>query len=107
MLFRSSNWVKAAHASEFADGDVRGVELGDHNIAIYRVEDAFFATDNVCTHAFALLSDGFLDDCTIECPLHAARFDIRSGKVLSRPAEKDLATYPVRIEGGEVLIDLA
>jgi len=101
-----SNWVEAAKAADFADGDVRGVEIGDVPIAIYQIEGAFYATDNVCTHAFALLSDGFLDDCTIECPLHAGRFDIRSGKALGRPVTRDLKTYPVKIENGAVLIDL-
>jgi MocE subfamily Rieske [2Fe-2S] domain protein len=101
-----SNWVEAAKAADFADGDVRGVEIGDRAIAIYQIEGAFFATDNVCTHAFALLSDGFLDDCTIECPLHAGRFDIRTGKALGRPVTRDIKTYPVKIEHGAVLIDL-
>jgi naphthalene 1,2-dioxygenase ferredoxin component len=101
-----SNWVEAAKAADFADGDVRGIEIGDQAIAIYQVEGAFFATDNVCTHAFALLSDGFLDDCTIECPLHAGRFDIRTGKALGRPVTRDLKSYPVKVEDGAVLIDL-
>jgi MocE subfamily Rieske [2Fe-2S] domain protein len=101
-----SNWVEAAKAADFADGDVRGVEIGDRAIAIYQIEGAFFATDNVCTHAFALLSDGFLDDCTIECPLHAGRFDIRTGKALGRPVTRDIETYPVKVENGAVLIDL-
>jgi naphthalene 1,2-dioxygenase system ferredoxin subunit len=101
-----SKWVEAAQAADFADGDVRGVEIGDTAIAIYQVEGAFYATDNVCTHAFALLSDGFLDECTIECPLHAGRFDIRSGKALGRPVTRDIKTYPVKVENGAVLIDL-
>ncbi len=101
-----SNWVKVAQEADFADGDVRGVEIGDKPIAIYQVEGDFYATDNVCTHAFALLSDGFLDDCTIECPLHAGRFDIRTGKALGRPVTRDIKTYPVKIEAGAILIDL-
>ena len=101
-----SNWVKAANVADFADGDVRGVEIGDTAIAIYMVEDQYYATDNVCTHAFALLSDGFLDDCTIECPLHAGRFDIRTGKALGKPVTRDIKTYPVRTEGDDILIDL-
>ena len=101
-----SNWVKAADKADFADGDVRGVELGGVAIAIYQVDGAFFATGNICTHAYALLSDGFLDDCIIECPIHAGRFDIRSGRALGRPVTTILQTYPVRIEGGAVLIDL-
>ncbi len=101
-----SKWVKAADAADFADGDVRGVEIGGKDLAIYRVDEAFYATGNICTHAFALLSDGFLDDCTIECPIHAGRFDIRTGKALGRPVTRDIETYPVKIEDGAVLVDL-
>jgi nitrite reductase/ring-hydroxylating ferredoxin subunit len=101
-----SNWIKAAKAADFADGDVRGVEIDGVSVAIYRVEDEFYATGNVCTHAFALLSDGYLDDCIIECPLHAGRFDIRTGRALGEPVVTDIAAYPVKIEGGDVLVDL-
>ena len=101
-----SNWVKAAEAADFADGEVRGVEIGGKDVAIYRIDDEFYATGNICTHAFALLSDGFLDDCTIECPLHAGRFDIRTGKALGRPVTRDIESYKVKIEGGAVLVDL-
>jgi naphthalene 1,2-dioxygenase system ferredoxin subunit len=101
-----SRWVEAGTAADFADGDVRAVEIGDTNIAIYQVGGAFFATSNICTHAFALLSDGFLDECTIECPLHAGRFDIRTGKAEGGPVSQDLETYPVKVESGAVLIDL-
>jgi len=101
-----SNWVKAAEAADFADGDVRGVEIDGKDVAIYRIDDEFYATGNICTHAFALLSDGFLDDCTIECPLHAGRFDIRTGKALGRPVTRDIESYPVKIDGGAVLVDL-
>ncbi|MGB8842656.1 MAG: non-heme iron oxygenase ferredoxin subunit [Aliidongia sp.] len=102
-----SNWVKIAQTADFADGDVRAVEYGGTALAIYRVDDRFFATDNICTHAYAQLSDGFLDDCTIECPLHAGRFDIRTGKALGAPVTQDLRSYPVKIEDGAVLVDLA
>jgi naphthalene 1,2-dioxygenase system ferredoxin subunit len=101
-----SNWVKAADAADFGDGDVRVTEIAGTEVAIYQVDGTFFATDNICTHAYARLSDGFLDDCSIECPLHAGRFDIRTGKALSGPVTEDLRSYPVKIEGGDVLIDL-
>jgi len=58
----------------------------------------------VCTHAFALLTEGFLDGEVIECPLHAGRFDVRTGKGLCAPIETDLATYQVRVDGADVLV---
>ena len=60
----------------------------------------------MCTHATGLLADGWVEDGEIECPLHQARFDIRTGKALCEPATEDLRTYPVKVEGGDVLIDL-
>ena len=73
---------------------------------MYRSAGEFFATDNVCTHAYALLSDGYLEDGCIECPLHQARFDIRTGQALCAPATLDLKTYPVKVEGEDVLVGI-
>ena len=76
-------------------------------VALYRIGDSVYATDGMCTHAAGLLADGFLEDGEIECPLHQARFDIRTGKALCEPAIENLRTYPVKVQGGDVLIDLA
>ncbi len=95
-------WVRVAGRSDLAPGEVRGVEAAGHSIAIYNSDDGLFATDNICTHAYACLSDGWLDGQTIECPLHAARFDIRTGKALDPPATEDLKTYPVRLTGDDI-----
>ena len=54
------------------------------NLALYHVGDAWFCTDNICTHAFALLTDGWLEGHVIECPLHGGQFDIRTGKGQAR-----------------------
>jgi naphthalene 1,2-dioxygenase system ferredoxin subunit len=99
-------WVRAAARSDLAEGEVIGVEVAGHSIALYDADGNLFATDNICTHAYACLSDGWLDGEVIECPLHAARFDIRSGKVLDPPATEDLKTYPVRIVDGEIQVRL-
>ena len=99
-----AGWVRAAGRGDLAEGEVLGVEVAGRSIAIYAADDGIFATDNICTHAYACLSDGWLDGEVIECPLHAARFDIRTGKVLDPPATEDLKTYPVRVVGDEVQI---
>ena len=99
-------WVRAAGRGELSAGEVIGVEVGGRLIAIYDCNGELFATDNVCTHAYACLSDGWLDGTTIECPLHAARFDVRSGEVLDPPATEDLRTYPVRRAGDEIEVKL-
>jgi naphthalene 1,2-dioxygenase ferredoxin component len=106
MSGEDAGWVRAAARSDLAEGEVIGVELAGHSIALYDADGNLFATDNICTHAYACLSDGWLDGEVIECPLHAARFDIRSGKVLDPPATEDLKTYPVRIVDGEIQVRL-
>lgn len=75
-------------------------------LALYLVDGQVYCTDNLCTHAEAFLSDGYLEGHEIECPLHGARFDIRNGRALCLPAAKDINAYPARVEGGDVLVDL-
>jgi naphthalene 1,2-dioxygenase system ferredoxin subunit len=106
MSGEDAGWVRAAARSDLAEGEVIGVEVAGHSIALYDADGNLFATENICTHAYACLSDGWLDGEVIECPLHAARFDIRSGKVLDPPATEDLETYPVRIVDGEIQVRL-
>jgi len=101
-----AGWVRAAARSDLAEGEVIGVEVAGRSIALYDADGNLFATENICTHAYACLSDGWLDGEVIECPLHAARFDVRSGKVLDPPATEDLKTYPVRIVDGEIQVRL-
>ena len=98
------NWISIATPEQLQDGEALGVAVDEHRIALFRHEGEFYATDNVCTHAFALLSDGFLEEGCIECPWHQARFDIRTGKALCAPATKDLQTYPVKVDDGQVWV---
>ena len=106
MSAEGTGWVRAAARDQLAEGEAVGVEVAGRSIALYDVEGSVFATDNICTHAYARLSDGWLDGELIECPLHAARFDVRTGKVLDPPATEDLKTYPVRIVDGEIQVQL-
>jgi naphthalene 1,2-dioxygenase ferredoxin component len=101
-----TGWARAASRSELAPGEVLGVEVAGRSVALYDVDGNIFATDNICTHAYARLSDGWLDGELIECPLHAARFDVRTGKVLDPPATVDLKTYPVRVVDDEIQVKL-
>ena len=96
-------WVRVASVSEIKSGEVVGVTVGDQSIALYRLDDGrVCATDNLCTHGNACLSDGWLEDCVIECPLHGGRFEVLTGKGLGAPIEADLKTYPVRVDGTEI-----
>jgi naphthalene 1,2-dioxygenase system ferredoxin subunit len=68
-------------------------------IAVYNVNGTYFSTENLCTHAYAELSDGGLEGNEIECPLHAGRFGVRTGQAIGRPVTCNLKTYPVRVNG--------
>ena len=75
-------------------------------LALYRVDGEWFCTDNVCSHAYALLSDGWLEGHLIECPLHNGQFDIRTGKGQGSPITADIRAYPTRVDGQDVLVAL-
>ncbi len=100
------NWTRVAGVEDVADGEALPVEVMGLQLALYHVGDDWFCTDNVCTHAFALLTDGWLEEHVIECPLHGGRFDVRSGRGMSAPITEDLQTFVVKIEGNDVLVAL-
>ena len=103
----SANWLRVAGVADVPAGEMLAVEAAGRPIAVFHLEDGTWAaTDNVCTHAFAVLTDGWLDGEVIECPLHAGRFDVRTGKGLCAPIEQDIRTYPVRVDGRDVLVEV-
>jgi nitrite reductase/ring-hydroxylating ferredoxin subunit len=99
-------WMKAAALAEVKERGVVGVEVGGEEVALYWVDGAPYATHDVCTHAFARLSEGFLEGECIECPIHQALFNVKTGEVEAPPAYTAVKTYPCRIEGADVLIDI-
>lgn len=103
----SDNWVDVTAAEAVPEDDVIGIDIAGKSLALYQVDGAIYATDNLCTHGNARLCDGFLEGHEIECPLHQGKFDIRSGKAMCAPLTEDVRTYPVKIEGSRVFVDLA
>ena len=101
-----AGWQRIAAVSQLRDDEAFPAKLGDVPIALYRLDGQIFAIDDVCTHAFALLSQGFLEGGVIECPLHQATFDITTGKCLAAPATVDLNHYAVRIEAGDIYVSV-
>lgn len=101
-----NGWVKAAKRGDLGEDEILGVVLGGREIALYDVDGTLYATDDVCTHAYARLSDGWLDRGEIECPLHAGRFEVKSGKATCPPVTDDLKTYPVRLVGDDIEVKL-
>ena len=81
-----------------------GVMLNERPVALVRAGGELHALHNVCTHQFALLSEGYVEDGCIECPLHAARFDVRTGKALCAPAETDIKVFEVKVENADLML---
>lgn len=99
-------WHKAATTDAVPDGGVTGVEINGLDIALYKLDGAFYATGNICTHQHAYMSDGYVDDGCIECPLHQALFDIRTGAVVDGPTKSPLPVYATKIDGDAILVEL-
>jgi nitrite reductase/ring-hydroxylating ferredoxin subunit len=98
--------MRACEADDLRDEEILRLDPVDGPpIAVYRLGDAFFATDDTCTHGAASLADGFVQDGQVECPYHAGRFDIRTGEPTLHPCIAPLRTYAVTIEDGTVFVD--
>jgi len=102
----TKQWTRIIELAAVPGDDVIAVEAGGRELAVYGVDGEVFVTDNICTHGHARLCDGFLEGHEIECPLHQGRFDIRSGKAMCEPLTEDVRTFPVRIEGGSVFVEI-
>lgn len=100
-------WVKVASRADLAENEIIGVVVGGREIALYDLDGTLYATDDVCTHAYAKLSDGWLDRGEIECPLHAGRFDVKTGAATAPPCVDAIKTYEIRLVGEEVQVKLA
>ncbi len=95
-----------AGADEIGEDEAQQVVVGSKEICIVNLGGEFFALDDVCTHAYASLADGYIEGDQIECPLHGAMFDIKTGEVKSAPATVSLNTYPVKVESGRIMVGL-
>lgn len=103
----ADNWIGIARVDDVAEGTAVPVETMGLQLAVYHLEGGeICVTDNICTHAFALLTDGWFENGLIECPLHAGSFDCRTGKGQGAPIEEDLKTYQVRVVDGGIEINL-
>lgn len=102
----SEQWIDIGAIDELAEDDVKGVQAGGHDLAVYRIDGEVFATDGLCSHGNARLCDGYLEGHEIECPLHQGRFDVRNGKAMCAPLTADIRVFPVKQDNGRVLVDL-
>ena len=102
----ASNWTDVAAEADLFEGAGVAVHTAGHEIALFKTEDGIFALDNQCTHGMAKLCDGFVEGYRVECPFHQALFDLRDGSVSCGPATEPVRAWPVKVEGGRVLLRL-
>ncbi len=101
-----SRWVDVAAHDQLDPDFPVGVEAAGCKIGLFVADGEISALEDICPHAFALLSQGFAEDGVIECPLHAARFEIATGKCLNEIGQRDLKCFPVRVVAGRVEVEL-
>ena len=105
----SPRFVRVATLSGLSDPALSVVTVEGEDILLVRMGDSVYAVGNECTHEWIWLDDGILhaESCEIECPMHEGRFDLRTGEATHEPCEKPLPSYPVRVEGDDVLVGVA
>src|SRR5438477_3750291 len=101
-----ARFVRVARTDEIEEGTGKYFDVDGDPVAIWHVDGNFYATTDVCAHEEASLSEGELDGEAVECPLHGARFNVRTGKVLALPAVTNIKTYPVRVVGTDVEVEI-
>lgn len=98
-------FVKVAKVGAIAPGKAIRVEIGDEPIAIFNVDGDLYAIGDTCSHEEASLSEGDVYGTCVECPLHGAEFDLKTGRPRTLPAVVPVPTYAVKVEGDDVLVD--
>lgn len=101
-----AEFVRVAKVDEIADGAAQAFEVNGETIVVTNCGGEFYAINNICSHAYAELSNGEVDtdECTLECPLHGSVFDLATGRPRSLPAIVPVETYPVQIVGDEIQV---
>ena len=100
------SYSRACALSELEDGTPHKATVDGLDVAVVRHGDEVFAIEDECSHAAVPLSEGDVDDCTLECFLHGSRFDLRTGKPTGPPATEPVPVFAVQIDGDDVLIDI-
>ncbi len=101
------DYVKACLITDLPSGGMKTVIVGGKKVAIANIDGEFFAIDDTCSHAQCSFgSEGFIDGSVVTCGCHGAQFDVTSGKVMSLPAVTDVASYPIKINGEDILVEI-
>ena len=99
-------WHDAGPADALAEDAAVGVSVAGTLIALFRLDGAVFALHDLCTHGHARLSDGYVEDGCVECPLHQGLVDIRTGAARTAPISVPVRSYPARVVDGRVQVEV-
>jgi 3-phenylpropionate/trans-cinnamate dioxygenase ferredoxin subunit len=102
-----SGWITVGKVNDFSREGTHAVTVGDTQICLVQLGGQYYALDDRCSHAEAMLSAGEVEDGEVACPLHGARFDLKSGAAMTPPATMPVRTHAVKVEGDSVLIRLS
>ena len=97
-------FVKVAQVSEIKPGEMISVEVDNEQVLLANVDGAIHAVDDICSHAYATLSEGDLNGEEVECPLHGGAFNVTTGAPVAPPANEPVKVYKVQIEGDDILV---
>ncbi len=97
---------RVAGVTDIPPGKGTVVAVEGREIALFNVAGVFYALDNTCSHRGGPLGEGNLRETTITCPWHGAQFDVTSGEVLLSPASFGVASYPTKVEEGDVWVEI-
>ena len=100
----ADEFVPVAKVADLAPGQMKWVAIEGNRLVLANVEGSFFALRDACGHRNAPLSRGKLQGYLIECPLHFAEFDVRTGELINGPVSTAVPVYEVRVEGGTVYV---
>ncbi len=102
-----AEYVKIGKTSEIEDKGAKCVEVGGKTLAVFNLGGDFYCIDDMCPHEDGPLSEGFVEGDEVECPWHAASFNIKTGKLKQEgPAYDDVATYKVRVSGDDIEVEV-
>jgi 3-phenylpropionate/trans-cinnamate dioxygenase ferredoxin subunit len=101
-----SKWIMAAQTSEIAPGLMKSLTLDEEPVVVCNVDGSFYAFQDMCSHQELPLDGGELCGKTLTCPWHGAKFDVATGAAVAMPAVAPIVTYPVKVEGGQIFVEL-
>lgn len=101
-----AEFTKVATTQDLPSGKMKEYRVNGKVIVVANADGDYFAFDGICTHEHCALAGGYLDGYTLTCYCHGAQFDVSTGDVLSPPAPSPLGTYPVKLEGEDILVEV-